>query len=173
MFWYLKNSPKIEICQLLLETSSNSRWHNHLQLGKVSNFFNETLIFCDFLITFLCFFSRRMERILPRGKNRRGKTARPLCSSLFSFLHSSPGQGFFPCTTKSSRPFFFLKMCSNFCLQITFFVFFKKCFPLLFTFFTTESSENRPEGRKEEKRKVWNKEGPILSPNTPKRDVWQ
>jgi hypothetical protein len=41
-----------------------------------------------------------MERILPEGKNRRGKTAEPHCSSLFFFLHSSPGQGFRPCTMK-------------------------------------------------------------------------
>jgi hypothetical protein len=44
-------------------------------------------------------------------------------------------------------------MCSNLCLQITFLVFFFKCFPLLFTFFATESTENRPEGKKGKKGK--------------------
>jgi hypothetical protein len=53
-------------------------------------------------------------------------------------------------------------MFSNFCLQITFFVFFKKCFPLLFTFFTTESSENRPEGRKVRKGKYEKRRDPYI-----------
>jgi hypothetical protein len=39
-------------------------------------------------------------------------------------------------------------MCSNLCLQITFLVWKTKCFPLLFTFFVTESTENWSEGRK-------------------------
>jgi hypothetical protein len=52
-------------------------------LDKVSNFSNETLIFADFFINVDFFFSRRVVRILPRGKNRRGKTVEPLCSLLF------------------------------------------------------------------------------------------
>ncbi len=55
------------------------------------------------------FFSRRVERILLRGKNKRGKTAGPLYSSLLSSLYSSPGIGFRPCTTKINRHFLFKK----------------------------------------------------------------
>ncbi len=89
-----------------------------LQLGLASTnlirstttviFSSDALIFADF---FLCwfFFSRRVERILPRGKNRRGKTAGPLCSPLFSSLYSSPGLGFRPCATKINRHVFFKK----------------------------------------------------------------
>jgi hypothetical protein len=45
----LKKSQKIQKCKFLLETCTNSRWRRHLQLGKVSTYFNEMLIFCDFL----------------------------------------------------------------------------------------------------------------------------
>jgi hypothetical protein len=76
-------------------------------LDKVSNFSSDPLIFADFLLNVV--FSRRVERILPQGKNRRGKTAGLHCSPLFSSLYSSPGLGFRPCTTKINRYVFFKK----------------------------------------------------------------
>jgi hypothetical protein len=41
----LKKSPKIEKLNFFVETCTHGRWHCHLQLGKVSNFFNGMLIF--------------------------------------------------------------------------------------------------------------------------------
>jgi hypothetical protein len=45
----LKKSQKIEKLKFFVETCTNGRWHCHLQLGKVSNFFNGMLILDDFL----------------------------------------------------------------------------------------------------------------------------
>ncbi len=45
----VKKSYKIEINQFLLDIFVNGRRHSRLNLDKVSNFLNETLIFPDFL----------------------------------------------------------------------------------------------------------------------------
>jgi hypothetical protein len=64
----LKKFKKIQICQLLLETCTNSRRHSHLHLDTVSNIFNETLIFADFL-------KKKCQR---KRREQRGSTVFPL-----------------------------------------------------------------------------------------------
>jgi len=44
-----KKSPKIHKFKFFVETCTNGRWRRHLQLGKVSTYFIEMLIFGDFL----------------------------------------------------------------------------------------------------------------------------
>jgi hypothetical protein len=63
--------------------------HDSMTLDKVSNFSNETLIFPDFLKNNSDLFWWRRDEILARVKNRRGKTAGPLSSPLFSSLYFS------------------------------------------------------------------------------------
>jgi len=78
-------------------------------LSKVSNFFNETLIFGDFLKKKCRFIFVAQGEVLARGKNGGKRIGKNKGVRRFSLFSSSLGVGYALCATQMNRHFFFKK----------------------------------------------------------------
>jgi hypothetical protein len=76
---------------------------SHLQLGKVSNFFIETLIFGDLFLKKAINF--RGAGALARGKNGGTRTGKNNGVRRISLFYSSLGAGYAPCDARKTQKY--------------------------------------------------------------------